>query len=454
MAGGYLPVLRQQPSSLPDNNIVVDRTDKVYAFDTIFHQHTQQEHLMEAVAPSNLLDSVVGGHCASLLVYGQSGSGKSYTLFGTPEQPGLVSHCAEHIFRRRTDWDPGYFTVSISLVELYQERVRDLLHPQAEEVSMTTGVGSQRVELPGITERPLQHPEDLFTLAQSLGPGPFAGHVLVLMTVETTEPEPGGMLVSTAGKLVLAELAAFGRGIGTETKVNTALLALKQVVSDIHNREKHIPFRNSKLTRLLQNSMAMCSIVCHISASERYITDTNHTLSFSPYKPAVEKIPRPRGSDMPQESPREPRARPRTSAAGRTLSIKMPAESKPRRSPSPSVKQFISHTIPESFSSHPLVPREHDCHANLRMVVIERHEFESRRQVEKEEMDRRAWVVGVAQRGQKHIHTARRERGCAERIVAQLMEKGRVTPKTRSSFDNTPHSPSSSHRDSGRLSLS
>lgn len=150
-----------EPISIGSENIVVKTAGnkKVFEFDKVFHQAVNQEDVFVEVEP--IIRSALDGHNACILAYGQTGTGKTFTMDGTNEQPGIVPRVLEELFRQQSLDKSCSLTFSMSILEVYKGNLKDLLAPRsalrAYEVVSKCNLSIQTdskgcVEIEGLTE--------------------------------------------------------------------------------------------------------------------------------------------------------------------------------------------------------------------------------------------------------------------------------------------------------------
>ncbi|CAG2250364.1 KIF3A [Mytilus edulis] len=182
----------------------------------------------------------------TIFAYGQTGTGKTFTMEGVravPELRGIIPNSFAHIFGKiaKAEGDTR-FLVRVSYLEIYNEEVRDLLHKDQNQRLEVSSVGATNMNMHS-----------------------SRSHAIFSVTVECSEKGPDGKHHVRAGKLHLVDLAgserqaktgATGQRLKEATKINLSLSTLGNVISSlVDGKSTHIPYRNSKLTRLLQDSL-------------------------------------------------------------------------------------------------------------------------------------------------------------------------------------------------------
>ena len=228
----------------------------------------------ETFAP--LVDAVLDGFNGTIFAYGQTGTGKTYTMEGIrtdPDKRGVIPNSFEHIFSHIAKSVNQQYLVRASYLEIYQEEVRDLLSKtQGKYLELKerpdTGVYVKDLSsfvCKGVSE--VEHVMSVGNQNRAVGPTNMnehssRSHAIFIITVECSEPDDEGNSRIRVGKLNMVDLAgserqaktgATGDRLKEATKINLSLSALGNVISAlIDGKSTHVPYRDSKLTRLLQ----------------------------------------------------------------------------------------------------------------------------------------------------------------------------------------------------------
>ena len=255
----------------------LDKTkDKAYAFDHAFDKDVDQPTVFECTAKRVVPDVLRGGN-ACVFAYGATGSGKTYTMMGSDSGPGVVPLTTEAIFDAVDELqEESATTVTMQFVEIYNEQIQDLLEPSngGLDVREAPGRGTfvagasvvtvgSRQELEG-----LMHKGNLYrtTEATNVNEVSSRSHAVLQLRIESTsrfEDKP----VTRVGKLSMIDLAGseratktgnMGKRLTEGANINRSLLALANCINALADKTKrmgHVPYRDSKLTRLLKDSL-------------------------------------------------------------------------------------------------------------------------------------------------------------------------------------------------------
>uniref|UniRef100_A0A3B4AHM7 Kinesin-like protein n=1 Tax=Periophthalmus magnuspinnatus TaxID=409849 RepID=A0A3B4AHM7_9GOBI len=294
-----------------------DEPPKQFTFDgTYFTDHTTEQMYNEIAYP--LVEGVTEGYNGTIFAYGQTGSGKSFTMQGTPvpaSQRGVIPRAFEHIFETIQCTENTKFLVRASYLEIYNEEIRDLLgseiknklelkeHPErgvyVRDLSMHTvhSVG----ECEGILEQGWRNRAVGYTLMNkdsSRSHSIFTIHLEICSTGNGHDHLRAGKLnlVDLAGSERQSKTGATGERLREATKINLSLSALGNVISAlVDGRSKYIPYRDSKLTRLLQDSLGgntrTLMIACLSPADYNY-EETLSTLRYANRAKCIQNKPR------------------------------------------------------------------------------------------------------------------------------------------------------------------
>lgn len=276
-----------------------------YQFD-VFHgeQTTQQEVFLSSVKP--ILPHVLNGQNASVFAYGPTGAGKTHTMLGSATEPGVIPRAVQEVFhlvrlrqRREDGWD---YAVDMSYLEIYNEKVLDLLSPSTLDLPIREDK-DRNILVPGLTHTALASFSDFdshfvpaslnrTTASTKLNQRSSRSHAILLIQVVRTQRAPP--LRRQTGKLYLVDLAGSednrrtgNQGIRLKESgaINLSLFTLSKVV-DVLNAggAGRVPYRDSKLTRLLQDSLggsAHSVMITNIAPEYHYYFDTFTALNFA-----------------------------------------------------------------------------------------------------------------------------------------------------------------------------
>ncbi|CAL9079120.1 unnamed protein product [Musa textilis] len=270
-----------------------------YTFDRVFGCECDTRHVYDEGAKEVAL-SVVDGINASIFAYGQTSSGKTYTM------SGITEYAMEEIYDYIKRHEERDFVLKFSAMEIYNEVVRDLLSTDSSPLRLLDDAerGTVVEKLTEETLRDQWHLKELLCVCEaqrqvgetSLNEMSSRSHQILRLTIQSTAREfTGGSSSSTLLAAVNfidlagSERASQSPSAGTRLKegchINRSLLTLGTVIRKLSKgRTGHIPYRDSKLTRILQPFLggnARTAIICTMSPARSHIEQSRNTLSFA-----------------------------------------------------------------------------------------------------------------------------------------------------------------------------
>ncbi|KAG7482672.1 kinesin KIF18A isoform X1 [Solea senegalensis] len=279
--------------------------DLKFVFDHVFGENSTQVDIFESTT-KGVLDGVMNGFNCTVFAYGATGAGKTHTMLGSQNDPGVMYRTMKELFNRMEDAkEEKEFAVAFSYLEVYNEQIRDLLAnigPLAVREDSSKGVVIQGLTLhkPKSAEHILealdsgnrnrtQHPTDM-NATSSRSHAVF--QIYLRQQDKTASLNPNACVA----KLSLIDLAGSERASATNAKgarlreganINRSLLALGNVINalaDPKSKKAHIPYRDSKLTRILKDSLGgncRTVMIANVSPSSKSYDDTHNTLKYA-----------------------------------------------------------------------------------------------------------------------------------------------------------------------------
>ncbi|XP_073418101.1 kinesin-like protein KIF3C isoform X1 [Dendrobates tinctorius] len=299
---------RMNPGELP----------KTFTFDAVYDASSKQADLYdETVRP--LIDSVLQGFNGTIFAYGQTGTGKTYTMQGLwveTEKRGVIPNSFDHIFTHISRSQNQQYLVRASYLEIYQEEIRDLLckdQTKKLELKENPESGVYIKDLSSFVTKNVKEIEHVMNLGNqsrsvactNMNEYSSRSHTIFVITIECSEVGVDGEEHIRVGKLNLVDLAGSERQSKTgangerpkeASKINLSLSALGNVISSlVDGRSTHIPYRDSKLTRLLQDSLggnAKTIMVATLGPASHHYDETLSTLRFANRAKNIKNKPR------------------------------------------------------------------------------------------------------------------------------------------------------------------
>ncbi|KAM0947711.1 putative minus-end-directed kinesin ATPase [Dioscorea sansibarensis] len=279
---------------------------KEFCADKVFDQRSTQEDVFLEVEP--ILRSAMDGHNVCIFAYGQTGTGKTFTMEGTNDQPGIVPRAIEELFHQSSLDKSRSFVFSMSMLEVYLGSLRDLLAQKKCVLNILAGSNGY-VEIEGLTDVSISDvklAKRLYTRGKrarstswtNVNDASSRSHCLTRITITRKGYSAKGhdvlsklWMVDLGGSERLLKTGATGQTMDEGKAINLSLSALGDVIAALKKKHGHIPFRNSKLTQLLSDSLGNGSkvlMIVHISPCKDDLGETVCSLNFAKRVRAIE----------------------------------------------------------------------------------------------------------------------------------------------------------------------
>ncbi|XP_007439397.1 kinesin-1 heavy chain isoform X1 [Python bivittatus] len=275
---------------------------KPYAFDHVFQSHTSQEQVYNDCA-KKIVKDVLEGYNGTIFAYGQTSSGKTHTMEGKlhdPDGMGIIPRIVQDIFNYIYSMDENLeFHIKVSYFEIYLDKIRDLL--DVSKTNLSVHEDKNRVPyVKGCTERFVCSPDEVMdtidegksnrhVAVTNMNEHSSRSHSIFLINVKQentqTEQKLSGKLylVDLAGSEKVSKTGAEGAVLDEAKNINKSLSALGNVISALAENSTYVPYRDSKMTRILQDSLGgncRTTIVICCSPSSYNESETKSTLLF------------------------------------------------------------------------------------------------------------------------------------------------------------------------------
>jgi kinesin family protein 5 len=251
------------------------------------------------------VDDILNGYNGTVFAYGQTGAGKSYTMMGSDidndEGRGVIPRIVEQIFASILSSPESIeYTVRVSYMEIYMERIRDLLAPQNDNLPIHEEK-NRGVYVKGLLEIYVSSVQEVYEVmrrggtsravaATNMNQESSRSHSIFVITITQKNVETGSakhgqlFLVDLAGSEKVGKTGASGQTLEEAKKINKSLSALGMVINSLTDgKSSHIPYRDSKLTRILQESLggnSRTTLIINASPSSYNDAETLSTLRF------------------------------------------------------------------------------------------------------------------------------------------------------------------------------
>ncbi|KAI9915278.1 hypothetical protein PsorP6_008497 [Peronosclerospora sorghi] len=280
---------------------------KTYTFDRVFSQYSTQKDVFTSVVKPAVDEALAGYNC-TVFAYGQTGTGKTYTMQGDlspdSDMAGIIPRSVAYIFDALKASN-GEFSVRVSFLQLYNEELKDLLDPDTEKkmrlMEDTKRGGIYCMNLLEVTATTANHVYELvntgvknrMTSETLMNENSSRSHSIFTIRIHSKEHNAAGEDMLRVGQLNLVDLAgsecvgrsgarnARAREAGT---INQSLLTLGRVITALVDNLPHVPYRDSKLTRLLQESLggrAKTTIIATLAPCADSLDETLSTLEYA-----------------------------------------------------------------------------------------------------------------------------------------------------------------------------
>lgn len=262
------------------NSVMVQRENGEeiqYSFDRVFGTRSTQSEIFQETRA--ILEQINKGYNATIFCYGNTGAGKTYTMVGTKESPGLIYNLIGELLKVKE--------FCISYFEIYNEKIYDLLEPKELCLRELNGT----IILPNAYSkriRDIKEFEEIFTQGTKnrttgetkLNKNSSRSHSILRVVVGECKLH----LIDLAGSENNRKTGNEGVRLAESSNINRSLFVLGKVVNSIIKKECRVPYRDSKLTRLLQDSLggtSICYIIANVVNNQEYYAETLSTLNFA-----------------------------------------------------------------------------------------------------------------------------------------------------------------------------
>lgn len=277
----------------------------VYTFDNCYGSEAGQEEIFDQNIVS-MLERVLQGYNSTVFAYGHTGAGKTHTMQGGHDGDGMIQRSIKHILNLLEAKQAQYQTrwsLKLSYLEIYKEKVYDLLAGGATlgAVDLQLREDTQRhILIPGLTELEFRRMDEFNEAweagqrnrrmaATKLNSQSSRSHACLILSLEQKPPIGPGLksklhLIDLAGSEDNRRTANTGDRLAESGAINSSLFVLGQVVDALNKGAPRIPYRDSKLTRLLQDSLggtAYSLLITNVAPTVGWLSETTASLNFA-----------------------------------------------------------------------------------------------------------------------------------------------------------------------------
>ncbi|KAG9473518.1 kinesin-like protein KIF19 isoform X2 [Eleutherodactylus coqui] len=299
-------VVLMDPMEDPDDILRANRSrEKSYMFDVAFDYSATQDTVYR-LTTKGLIEGVISGYNATVFAYGPTGCGKTYTMLGTDREPGIYIRTLNDLFKAIEETsDDMEYEVLMSYLEIYNEMIRDLLNPALGYLELredSKGV----IQVAGITEVSTINAKEIMQLLMkgnkqrtqeptAANKTSSRSHAILQVTVRQKNRVKNITQEVRVGRLFMIDLAGSERASQTQNRgqrmkegahINRSLLALGNCINALSDKggNKYVNYRDSKLTRLLKDSLGGNSrtvMIAHISPASSAFEESRNTLAYA-----------------------------------------------------------------------------------------------------------------------------------------------------------------------------
>lgn len=289
---------------LDDHTVSVNNkgNEQRFQFDRACGPETTQQAFYDIVTEEMLRNFFLGFN-GTILAYGQTGAGKSHTMFGSSSDQGIIPRISHSIFSHITEGPSDVeYTVSISLMEIYKEQIKDLLKPGNKGKECTVhedkvngvfvkGLSHAFVSSANEMNEVVHQGSKRRTVSSTLmNVESSRSHSLIQIVLSQKNIDKGSItkstlfLVDLAGSEKVDKTGALGLSLEEAKKINLSLSVLSLVINSLSDSKlTHVPYRDSKLTRILQESLggnSRTTLITNCSPALSCVLETISTLRF------------------------------------------------------------------------------------------------------------------------------------------------------------------------------
>uniref|UniRef100_A0A8C5H2W3 Kinesin-like protein n=1 Tax=Gouania willdenowi TaxID=441366 RepID=A0A8C5H2W3_GOUWI len=299
-------VVLMDPMEDPDDILRANRSrEKTYMFDVAFDFSASQEEVYRATT-KGLIEGLISGYNATVFAYGPTGCGKTYTMLGTDKEPGIYVRTLNDLFRAIEETsDDMLYSVSMSYLEIYNEMIRDLLNPSSGFLDLREDAKGV-IQVAGITEVSTINAQEIMELLMkgnklrtqeptAANKTSSRSHAVLQVAVKQQSRSRDVLQEVRFARLFMIDLAGSERAAQTQNRgqrlkegahINRSLLALGNCINALSDKagNKYVNYRDSKLTRLLKDSLGGNSrtvMIAHISPASVAFEESRNTLTYA-----------------------------------------------------------------------------------------------------------------------------------------------------------------------------
>nr|XP_011469371.1 PREDICTED: centromere-associated protein E isoform X2 [Fragaria vesca subsp. vesca] len=302
---------KTSPWRISGNSISNPKSSSKFEFDRVFGEDCKTSDVYQS-RTKDLVAAAIDGFNGTVFAYGQTNSGKTYTIRGSATEPGVIRLAVRDLFNLIQQDVDREFLLRMSYMEIYNEEINDLLAPEHRKLQIHESI-ERGIYVAGLREEIVASPEQVLNLMEfgeshrhigetNMNLYSSRSHTIFRMIIESrdkTENEDIGSsgdavrvsvlnLVDLAGSERAAKTGAEGVRLKEGSHINKSLMTLGTVIKKLsegaESQGGHVPYRDSKLTRILQPALggnANTAIICNITLAQIHADETKSSLQFA-----------------------------------------------------------------------------------------------------------------------------------------------------------------------------
>ncbi|KAI6696909.1 hypothetical protein NL676_017028 [Syzygium grande] len=299
------------PWRISGNSILMANLPSKFEFDQIFGEDCKTREVYES-RTKDIVAAAVRGFNGTVFAYGQTNSGKTHTMRGSGREPGVIPLSVHDLFNSINKEVGREFLLRMSYMEIYNEEINDLLAPEHRKLQIHENL-ERGIYVAGLREEIVASPDQVLDLMEfgeahrhigetNMNVYSSRSHTIFRMIIESrdkTEDGVGGSscdavrvsvlnLVDLAGSERAAKTGAEGVRLKEGSHINKSLMTLGTVIKKLsegaESQGGHVPYRDSKLTRILQPALggnSNTAIICNITLAQIHADETKSSLQFA-----------------------------------------------------------------------------------------------------------------------------------------------------------------------------
>ncbi|CAI9099661.1 OLC1v1036517C1 [Oldenlandia corymbosa var. corymbosa] len=312
--------VRSRPLSLEDakaspwrisgNSIFMPNHSSKFDFDRIFQEDCKTSEVYSS-RTKDIVAAAIRGFNGTVFAYGQTSSGKTHTMRGSASEPGVIPLAVHDLFDMIDEECDREFLLRMSYLEIYNEEINDLLAPEHRRLQIHESI-ERGIFVAGLREEIVASPEQVLGLMEfgethrhigetNMNVYSSRSHTIFRMIIESREKQDADSdsscdavrvsvlnLVDLAGSERAAKTGAEGVRLKEGSHINKSLMTLgtviKKLSEGVESQGGHVPYRDSKLTRILQPALggnANTAIICNITLAQAHADETKSSLQFA-----------------------------------------------------------------------------------------------------------------------------------------------------------------------------